>query len=219
MRGRVAMIGTSIALAGALALPSGGVEAQANPSHTHIGHVLNGFPAAPEGRGLLPTALAEADVAIQHAGLALRDPANLQALQLHAGHVLHAVDPTQATSGPGLGFGVKQAAQAVAQHIGLAASSQGASQNVQTHAMHVGASARTVVARADEIVALARRVQAATAAAEASTLMTQIQTLAQQVKAGRDADGNGQIGWQEGEGGLDQVTQHMGLLTRAEGID
>jgi hypothetical protein len=219
MRGTYAVSGIVIALVAALAVPSGPARAQANPAHTHVGHIVTGFPAAPGGRGLLPAAIAEADIAIQHAGLGLRDPANLAAMKTHAGHVLHTMDPSQATAGPGLGFGVKPAAQAIAQHIGLASSSQGASQAVQTHATHVGASARTVVARADQIIDLARRVQAAETPAAASVLLTEMQTVAQQLKAGRDANGNGQVGWEEGEGGLDMITTHMGLLTRAEGID
>ena len=40
------------------------------------------------------TAMAEARVAVQHAGLAARNPANLDAMKLHAGHVINAVDPT-----------------------------------------------------------------------------------------------------------------------------
>jgi len=197
---------------------AGGLQAQANPVHTHIGHVATGFPAAPEGRSLLATAVAEADVAIQHAGLALRDPANLAMMKTHAGHVLHAVVPGQGTAGPSLGFGVKQAADGVAQHIGLAAGSQGASPAVGTHSGHISASARTVSQRADRIAALAQQVQAATTAEQAATLLREMQTLAQQLKTGFDADGNGTVGWQEGEGGLDQVTTHVGLLTQAEGL-
>jgi len=195
-----------------------GLQAQANPVHTHIGHVATGFPAAPEGRSLLATAVAEADVAIQHAGLALRDPANLAMMKTHAGHVLHAVDPGQGTAGPSLGFGVRQAADGIAQHIGLAAGSQGASPAVGTHSGHISASARTVSQRANRIAALAGGVQVATTAEQAATLLREMQTLSQQLKSGVDADGNGTVGWQEGEGGLDQVTTHLGLLTQAEGL-
>ena len=35
---------------------------------------------------------------------------------------------------------------------------------------------------------------------------------------GVDADGDGRVGWQEGEGGLAQATQHLGLLKRGEGM-
>ena len=35
---------------------------------------------------------------------------------------------------------------------------------------------------------------------------------------GTDANEDGRVGWQEGEGGLAQATTHMGLIKRAEGL-
>ena len=191
----------------------------ANPAHTHIGHVHAGFPATPDGQGLLPAAIAEAGVVAQHIRLAANDLTNLQGMQNHAGHVLHALDPSIQANGPGLGFGLKRAADGIAQHIGLAAGSEGASQAVQTHAGHVGASARTVSQRADQLIEMAQRVRSAPDYTTAGNIIEQMQALAGQVTTGQDADGNGSVGWQEGEGGLDQITTHMGLMTRAEGID
>jgi hypothetical protein len=191
--------------------------AQANPTATHVGHILESFAQAPNAQGLLPTALAEAGTAAQHAELASRDLANLNAMKMHAGHVLHAVSPAQGSSGPGQGFGVKRAAEGIAQHIGFATNAEGASENVRTHAGHITAAARTVSARADEIVALVGRIQEAGSAADAAPLVTQLKTLADQLVAGRDANGDGRITWEEGEGGLQHVEQHMGLLTRGEG--
>ena len=218
MRANYAAAGIPIVVAMGMIVSAGALHAQANPAHTHIGHVASGFPAAPDGRGLLAAAVAEADVAIQHAGLALRDPANLEGMKTHAGHVLHAIDPSQASAGPGLGFGVKQASEGIAQHMGLAASAEGASGAVRTHNTHIGAAARTVAQRADRVAELARQIQAATTADQAAPLVQELQTVAQQLKTGQDADGNGTVGWQEGEGGLDQATQHVGLLTEAEGL-
>jgi len=193
--------------------------AQDNPAHTHIGHVVTAFPRTPDGAGLLPTAMAEARTAIQHAGLALRDTEDLGAMQTHAAHVLHAVDPSQIENGPGLGFGVIAAAEGVAQHVGLAAGSEGASAAVQTHAVHVAAAAEAVAERAQAIAELAVEVGEAQDAATARGLVEQMRTLADQLVAGVDANGDGQIGWGDGEGGLQHVEQHMGLMTQAEGIE
>jgi hypothetical protein len=187
---------------------------QMNP---HIGHVMTGFGDTPEKQGLLPTALAEAKIAAQHAGLAARTPEDLDAMKLHVGHVLHAVDPSVEASGPGQGYGVKRAAQGVAQHVGLAAGTEGASANIKTHATHVTASAETVVARADEIVALGQKIRAASTAADAAPLVAQLNTLAGQLVTGVDANGDGTIGWQKGEGGLQHVQQHMDLMIKGEG--
>jgi hypothetical protein len=192
--------------------------AQANPAHTHVGHVMDGFSGTPNGQGLLPTAQAEAAIAAQHAGFAARDPENLAAMKQHAAHVLHALDPSRIAQGPGLGYGVKRAAEGVAAHIGLAGSSDGASANVGTHAQHVAASARTVVARADEAIEVAVRIEAAATAAEAAPLVAQLHALTTRIVEGHDANGDGRVTWEEGEGGLQHVEQHMNLLRSAEGL-
>src|SRR5688500_16171350 len=127
---------------------------------THIGHVQTSFMGTPMNQGLLPTAIAEAKIAAQHAALALKASGNLDQMKLHAGHVLHAVDPSIEAAGPGLGYGVKRAAMGVAQHVGLAAKVEGASKNVMTHSTHVATSAGNVVKWADEMIAVAREIRA-----------------------------------------------------------
>jgi hypothetical protein len=194
------------------------VKVPAGPVGTHIGHVVNAFGDTPNGQGLLPTALAEAKVAIQHAALAMRNPGNLDQLKLHAGHVINALDPTIVPTGPGAGYGVKKAAIGVATHIDLAAKAAGASQNVITHAMHIATSARNTVQRADSIVALAKLVQAATSATDAAAVMSQIVSLTEQLVAGADKNGDGRITWEEGEGGLQQAQEHVNLMLAAEKI-
>jgi hypothetical protein len=163
--------------------------------------------------------LAEAQVAIQHAGLAANSATNLDAMKLNTTHVVNAVDPSRVAQGPGRGFGVKRAAEGIAQHIGLAAGSDGASPNVATHSGHITASAQTVAARSDEILALADRIAAAGTAAEAAPLVQQLQALAGQLVAGRDANGDGRVSWEAGEGGLQQAEQHVGLLATGEGLN
>lgn len=191
------------------AAPAAGAGAASNP---HIGHVTTGFQGTPDGEGLLPTALAEARVAAQHSALAARDPADLDAMKQHAAHVLHAIEPGEDTSGPGRGYGLKQAAAAVATHIELAARAQGAPEAVQTHAVHVATAARNTAERADRIAALARQIRAAPSAAEAAPLVAQLASLAAELIQGADADGDGRIGWEHGEGGLQHVEQHVALL-------
>lgn len=200
-------------------LPGAPPRAQTSSAHDHIGHVANGFGGTPDGQGLLPTAVAEAEIVARHAALAAADPTNLDGIKRHIGHMLHAIDPALAPDGgPGLGYGVRPAAEGVARHIELAASSDGATDNVKTHAHHVATASRNVVRRADAIVALAQRIRAATSAADAAAPLAQLDVLVQALVAGSDADGDGRIGWQEGEGGLRQMTQHMTLMRRGEGL-
>lgn len=193
-------------------------EAQPNMSHVHMGHVLTGWQDTPDQMGLLPTAQAEAEVAAQHAGFAASRPDDLDWMKLHVGHVLHAVDPSVEPQGPGLGYGVHKAAQGVAQHVRFAADSEDASDNVKLHATHVETSAGNVVVWSEQIVELGQQVQAASSAAEAAPLVVEIEALTQAVLAGTDADGDGTVSWQKGEGGLAQAAQHMQFMQEGEGM-
>lgn len=185
---------------------------------THIGHVQTSFMGTPMNQGLLPTAIAEAKIAAQHAALALKASGNLDQMKLHAGHVLHAVDPSIEAAGPGLGYGVKRAAMGVAQHVGLAAKVEGASKNVMTHSTHVATSAGNVVKWADEMIAVAREIRAGASSDAVAGHLPHLNMLAQQLYPGIDANKDGNIGWQAGEGGLQQAETHMGLLVKGEGL-
>ena len=195
------------------------VKVPAGPVGVHLGHIVNAFAEAPMGQGLLPTAMAEARVAVQHAALAARNPSNLDAMKLHAGHVINAIDPTIVDKGPGLGYGVKKAAQGIATHIELAAKAPGASKNVMMHAEHIAAAARNSVQRSDQIVALAKQIQAATTAADAASLVNQLVSLTNELVAGKDVNADGRVGVEQGEGGLQQCDEHIKLLLAGEKLD
>ena len=190
--------------------------AQQSMAHVHMGHVLTEWRDTPENRGFLPTAVAEAQVAAQHAGFAAQRPDDLDWMQMPTRHVLHAVDPSVEAAGPGLGYGVRQAARGVADHIRFAADSEGASDNVKLHAHHVATSATNVVERVDEIVEVGHQILAAETAEEAAPLVARMEELAVQLHEGVDADGDGQITWEEG--GLAQAEQHMGFMVQGEGM-
>lgn len=180
----------------------------------HIGHVLNGFNDTPGLQGLLPVVMAEARVANQHATLATRQPANLQYMKTHSEHVMHALDPSTVPDlmAPGLGYGTKKAITAIAEHIELAAKEQDATPNIVNHARHVGMSARNTTVRVDQILALAAQVRAATSAADAAKLVSQMASLAEQLVAGFDANGDGRVTFEDGEGGLQHVDDHVKFM-------
>ncbi len=193
--------------------------AQKNMAHVHIGHVMMSWNDTPDRMGLLPTAEAEARVAIQHAELAMKKPEDLDWIRLHVGHVVNACDPSAVPKGPGLGYGVVKAASGVAKHVGLAAQSEGASDNVKLHAVHVATSAENTVARCQQIVELGKKVMAAGSASEATPLVARIQELAGALIAGVDANGDGTVSWEKGEGGLAAARQHMMLMMKGEGMN
>lgn len=207
---------TGLALAGALLAWAAPASAQA--AHRHMGHVADQWNDTPDGVGLLAAAQAEAAIANQHAGLATAQPDNLQSIQRHVGHVMHALDPSTVEGGPGKGYGVVKAAQGAAQHIGLAAAADDASDNVKTHAEHVKTSAENVVTWSQQVIEKGRQVQAATDAATAARLAEEIHHMTTAIVEGTDANGDGRVSWGEGEGGLAQAEQHMGLMKRGEGM-
>ena len=200
---------------------AGGRAGLAQPpqlAHAHIGHVMDGFNDTPKAQGLLPTAIAEAQIAAQHAALATKASGDLNAMKLHAAHVLHAIDPTLTENkGPGLGYGLKKAVAAATFHIELAAKEKDASANIKTHAGHVVASNTNVTRRADEIIELGQRIRNSSSAGEAAMLVAQLNTVASQLLAGVDANMDGRVTWEMGEGGLEQSKQHMELMKKGEG--
>ena len=188
-----------------VAVPAGAVG-------VHIGHVVNSFGDTPNAAGLLPTAMDEARIAATHASLATRQPANLDYMKTHAGHVINALDPTIEATGPGLKYGMKRAALGVATHIELAAKAEGASPKVVTHSAHVAMAARSTAARADSIIAIAQRIRASTTAAEAAALVSRMASLTEQLIPGFDVNADGKVGMEPGEGGLQMCEDHVKLM-------
>jgi|TARA_R110002072_G_scaffold9943_9_gene47226 hypothetical protein len=206
------MIGGSV-------IAAGQASAAEKLSHAHMGHVTTAWNDTPDGQGLLPTAIAEAKIAAQHAAFAIQKPSDLAWMKLHAAHVLNAVDATLQAKGPGLGYGVVKAAGGTAKHINFAANSDDASDNVRAHARHVATAAQNTLARAAEIAALCQKVSTADNAEQAAALMQQVATLGNQLLAGVDANGDGAISWEQGEGGLNIANQHMGFMEQGEGMN
>jgi hypothetical protein len=75
------------------------------------------------------------------------------------------------------------------------------------------------VSNAEAAIDIAEDIQKAEDAADAAALLDELTRLTDAILNGVDADGDGRIGWQEGEGGLAQAAQHMELLKRSEGLD
>lgn len=193
-------------------------KAAESPAHNHIGHVMTSWKDTPNTAGLLPTAAAEAEVAATHAKLAAKAPADLDGMKRHAGHVLNALDPSLEPKGPGAGYGVKKAAAGARQHVQLAAKMEGASKAITTHADHVATSMSNVLEWTDEAIATAQKIQASTSASDAAPLVAELVAQTTAINEGLDADKDGKIGWQKGEGGLAQARTHMGLMMKAEGL-
>ena len=187
-----------------------------NMAHAHIGHVATGWKDTPDKKGLLPTAVAEAKIAAQHAGFAAKKLDDLGWMKAHTGHVLHALDPAVEAKGPGLGYGVRKAAAGAAKHIEFAAASEGASKNVKLHTPHVKTSAGNVGTWVGLIIPIGKQVQAAKTAAEAAPMVKKIKAMTTALIAGIDANSDGKVTWKKGEGGLQAAQKHMGFMMKGE---
>ena len=139
-------------------------------------------------------------------------------MRRHVEHVLHALDPSLAPDGPGLGYGVRRATAGILEQVQLAGAAEDASDNVRTHAGYIAGAARSTLERLDRLAALAGRIRAASSPAEALSVVRELEATARAVWLGRDADRDGRVVWGPPEGGLRQAQQHMTLLRRGEGL-
>ena len=190
---------------------------EAIPAHLHLGHVMTNWRDTPSSVGFLVAAVSDANVAAVHAKLASNG--SLEDMKLHAGHVLHALDPAVEPKGPASGYGVKKATAGAVQHLELAMQSEGATANIKTHATHVSASLINVVQWTDRAIATARQILLSTSATEAAGLVAELIELTTAMSQGTDANKDGQVGWQTGEGGLQQAQMHMRLMMKGEGLE
>jgi hypothetical protein len=187
-------------------------------AHLHLGHLMTNWRDTPQSVGLLTAAISDANVAAIHAKLALAAADNLAEMKLHAGHVVHALDPGIEPRGPASGYGVKRAATGALQHLDLAVQGEGSTANIKTHATHVSASLNDVLQWTDRAVAIAQQIRSSESTSDAARLVAELVALTTAITDGRDANDDGQVDWQSGEGGLQQAQTHMALLMKGEGL-
>lgn len=176
-------------------------KVDAIPAHLHLGHVMTNWRDTPGTRGLLPVALDEARVAVLHARLAAKGE-SLDDITLHAGHVLHALDPTVEPKGPGAGYGVKKAATGAQQHLDFASKAEGATANIHAYGAQVSTSLSNVLQWVDQAIAAAQQTRAAPNTAEAARAAADLAALARRIS----------------DEGLEQAQTRMDLLLKAEGL-
>lgn len=191
-----------------------GAESSEGTGAEHVARIMSRSPETPNGMGLLAVSLSEARVAIRHARLAAETVGEPESLRSHAAHVLDAVDPVADSDGPGLGFGVRRAAEEIAEHMELAAEASRSPPNIQSRVTAVTSSARNVAAIAREMGELARGLMSHGSSDEAASETRALSRLASQLVEGRDLDGDGEVRWWNREGGLSAVQRHMVLLLR-----
>jgi len=176
-------------------------KVEAIPAHLHIGHVMTNWRDTPGGRGFLPVAIDEARVAALHAGLAAK-AASLDDIKLHAGHVLHALDPTIERNGPGAGYGVRKAVAGALQHLDFAAKAEGATAGITTNAEPASASLSNVRQWVDEAILVAQRIRGSNDAGQAAGLAADLAAVTRRIS----------------DEGLQHAQTAMNLMLKAEGL-
>lgn len=182
----------------------------------HIDHLTAAFDATPEGRGLVPTGISDAEAAVRLARAAGRDSTDLGNMIRSMAPVLQAIDPNSAGDGNATGYGVRRAAEGVLVHMNLATDGEGGSATVEFHAAYVRAAAANTIRRADQAAELARRIQRASSAGAAYPLVRELVGVLTGMAYGNDADRDGRIGYEESEMGLAQARYHLALVRRVE---
>jgi hypothetical protein len=168
--------------------------------HAHIGHVMTAWRDTPGQVGLLTIAQSDTRIAAAHA-LLLSKSTSLDDMKLHAGHVLHALDPTVETTGPASGYGAKKAVAGAVQHVGFTAAVDNASPTVKGHASTVNATLADTIAAIDRGVAAVQKIRSAASSTEAAAAGRELQPIVDEI--GR---------------GLQEAEQHMRSMMKAEGL-
>ena len=166
--------------------------------HAHIGHVMIAWRDTPGTVGLLTIAQSDTRIASAHA-LLLSKATTVDEMKLHAGHILHALDPALEKTGPASGYGVKKATAGALQHVGFTAAVDNASAAVKDHASKVTATLTDAMTAVDGAIAIAQKVRTSGAVGDGS---------AADLQSGVDRISRA----------FDQAEQEMRLMMKSEGL-
>ncbi|KAA5604534.1 hypothetical protein F1188_15055 [Roseospira marina] len=175
-------------------------------AHTHVGHTMTAWPDTPGQAGLLDTAEREATTAAQ-AAEAAASANDLATIQARVRDMRHAIDPTLHPVGPGAGYGLRRALDGAVTHVRFAMESGDASANLRAGGPEFIAMGEAVLTDVGIMAGLSDAVLAARATGEARALAQELAQMAEAVRAGDDADHDGQIG--VSEAGLRQMRQSL----------
>ena len=168
--------------------------------HAHIGHVMIAWRDTPGQVGLLTIAQSDTRIAAAHA-LLLSKATSVDEIKTHAGHVLHALDPSIEKAGPASGYGAKRAAAGAMQHVGFTAAVDNASASVKDHAGKANAGLTDAIGAIDRAIAAAENVRVAASPSDAAASVRDVASMVEQI---------GRL--------LQDAEQEMRLMMKAEGL-
>ncbi|MBV41083.1 MAG: hypothetical protein CMM23_20910 [Rhodospirillaceae bacterium] len=178
----------------------------------HIGHILDAWQDTPGQLGLATILEQEAAIASEHAAYAVADLEDWDVIRTHTAHVRHAIDPAREANGPGKGYGVVAAAEAIVQHMTFARDTADANESVKLHAKHVLASVANIHFWCSKILDKAAQISGGASPISSAFFAEEIVEHLTWIQHGRDADADGTISWGLGEGGLAQIRAHLSYI-------
>jgi hypothetical protein len=183
-------------------------------SHAHVGHSFTAWRDTPEGQGLFVVAEREITIALQQSK-AISQAASTTAARNDLPGVIHALDPEQQATGPGLGYGGIRALTGAANHLEFASKSSDASRNIIEGAEVFVKQAAVVIENLKLAIDVATLAQTS-GDAELLGLTEEIEAILNRSLNGVDADGDGSIGNTAEEVGLKQMRQQVSAMLARE---
>jgi hypothetical protein len=176
-------------------------------AHVHLGHALSGVHVTPNREGYLILAQEQAETASAQSQQA-QGSATLADMQ---GHIAAALEATFSEDK----FGLQQSLLLASNHIAFAATSDDATANVRDSAPVFARDIRRVIERCELITLLARDVAASRTKEEAAVSVDEIVKLTRANILGDDGNGNGKIGDDPAEFGIQQLRGEFdGMIAR-----
>lgn len=177
---------------------------------------VGGLEALLADQGAFDVARTNTALAQRHVKAALRET-DLAAMKAEVLAVVSALDPSRAPRGPAVGGGARPAmAAAVEQLLALQAARRDDEEGLRATAASVAA--QTALMRTDEALGEARDALAARSTSEAIPVLVRLDNLLDRIMAGQDLDGDGEVSWNQGEGGLQQAWSFARQMAIAEGL-
>ena len=197
--------------------PSVSARAQQEQIVRLILNITKGSPATPGNIGFLRLAEREAATALEQLDLALAAE-DFAALRSRTSDLLHVIDPSLEAEGPGTGTGLLYAVAAINANLTIASEMEGASANLKTQAQRAITASDNVIEWSQQVLDAAKLAQMVPSIVEARASLMSISRTLNNIIYGHDADKDGKIGWQLGEGGLPQVRKYVEYHAQGEGL-
>ena len=183
-------------------------------AHAHVGHSFTAWRDTPGQQGLFVVAEREIAIALQQSK-AISQAASATAARSDLPGVIHALDPEQQATGPGLGYGGIRALTGAAHHLEFASKSTDASRNIIEGAEIFVKQAAVVVENLKLAIDVASLAQTS-GDAELPGLTAEIEAILNRSLNGVDTDGDGSIGNTAEEVGLRQMRQQVSAMLARE---